>query len=319
MTAPARVLYVAGWGRSGSTLLDVTLGSMAGLVSTGELRYLWTRGLGERRRCGCGDLVPDCAHWRSVLARVGGYPDARGALSPGAVTADQRKVVRTRHTLRLLREGHDRVADRLRHLHRRLYAAILEVTGERVVVDSSKMPADAALLATTPGIELHLVHLVRDPRAVAWSWQRQKLMTDLAAPRPIAPHSPMRSSAQWTSWNALIGRVARRAASHTEVRYEDLVAEPTRVLRRITSAAGLDPQVVDDVVDEAGFRIAVSHTVAGNPARFTTGQVEVTVDDAWRSDQPAGQRALATLPALPLLSRYGYPLVPSAPVRRGGA
>src|SRR5205823_1051409 len=48
-----KVLYIAGPGRSGSTVLDQVLGELPGFVSTGELQALWQRGLVERRPCGC--------------------------------------------------------------------------------------------------------------------------------------------------------------------------------------------------------------------------------------------------------------------------
>lgn len=302
------VLYVAGWGRSGSTLLDVMLGSLPGLTSTGELRYLWTRGLQQDRRCGCGASVGSCPHWRDVLARTGGHPDPDGDLDPAAVAADQAAVARTRHTLGLLRGRRDPVVDRLRDLQRRLVTAIVDTTGDPVVVDSSKMPADAALAVTTPGIDVHLVHLVRDPRAVAYSWQRRKLMIDLAEPRPIGAHSPARSSAQWSSWNLLVERVAARATSTVRVRYEDLVADPAGTLERIVAPVGVPARAVHDRMDDGDYQVEPSHTVAGNPSRFTTGRVQLRLDDDWRADQLRGQRATATLPALPLLRRYGYPL-----------
>ena len=48
--APAvRVLYIAGSGRSGSTILDRTLGQVDGFFSAGELCNLWGRGLLARR------------------------------------------------------------------------------------------------------------------------------------------------------------------------------------------------------------------------------------------------------------------------------
>jgi len=34
-----KVLYIAGWGRSGSTILDNVLGQLDGCFSTGELNY----------------------------------------------------------------------------------------------------------------------------------------------------------------------------------------------------------------------------------------------------------------------------------------
>ena len=42
---PVRVLYVAGAGRSGSTVLANLLGEVPGFVSVGEVRFLWERGL----------------------------------------------------------------------------------------------------------------------------------------------------------------------------------------------------------------------------------------------------------------------------------
>ena len=47
---PTTVLYVAGAGRSGSTLLDNLLGQIPGFFSAGELRYVWERGLIDGRQ-----------------------------------------------------------------------------------------------------------------------------------------------------------------------------------------------------------------------------------------------------------------------------
>ena len=44
----AQVLYVGGWGRSGSTLLSHMLAQVAGHVSVGELRYVWQAGVAGR-------------------------------------------------------------------------------------------------------------------------------------------------------------------------------------------------------------------------------------------------------------------------------
>src|SRR5207249_8771406 len=74
--APAvKVLYVAGSGRSGSTILDRILGQVDGFFSAGELCNLWGRGLLARRRCGCGTPVPDCPVWGAVLAEAFGGAD----------------------------------------------------------------------------------------------------------------------------------------------------------------------------------------------------------------------------------------------------
>jgi hypothetical protein len=62
-----KVLYIAGSGRSGSTILDNTLGQIDGFFSVGELRYIWERGLIEDRLCGCGERVHQCPFWAAAL------------------------------------------------------------------------------------------------------------------------------------------------------------------------------------------------------------------------------------------------------------
>src|SRR3712207_8630396 len=46
------------------------------------------------------------------------------------------------------------------------------VSGKPVIVDSSKSPARALALGMVPGIDLYVVHLVRDGRGVATSLRK---------------------------------------------------------------------------------------------------------------------------------------------------
>src|ERR687892_622891 len=68
----SRVLLVAGWGRCGSTLLDMMLGQVPDMVSAGEVREIWLRGCVENRPCGCGHAFRDCPFWRAVGERAYG-------------------------------------------------------------------------------------------------------------------------------------------------------------------------------------------------------------------------------------------------------
>src|SRR6266498_4080255 len=86
-----KVLYIAGAGRSGSTLLDGVLGQLDGFFAAGELRYLWERGLQESRLCGCGVAVRDCPTWRAVLASAFGP-----GVDANAAARLQRKATRVR-------------------------------------------------------------------------------------------------------------------------------------------------------------------------------------------------------------------------------
>src|SRR5437588_252232 len=58
-------------------------------------------------------------------------------------------------------------------LRRRVYLAIDDLTAGSIIVDSSKIPSHAELLMSAR-CDVSVIHLIRDPRACAYSWQRHK-------------------------------------------------------------------------------------------------------------------------------------------------
>jgi Sulfotransferase family len=304
------VLYVTGWCRSGTTLIGNLLGEVDGVVHVGELRYLWRNGVlgtGTNSTCGCGLPVTECALWRGVLKRLTDG-DLRAAATAWAEA--QERVVRTRHTLVRLAEGIPGVptkpaAAALTERMTALYDAIGEVFGARVVVDSSKFPAEAAMLASSGAIDVRVLHVVRDPRATAHSWLRPK--------NYIPAMDPIRSTRYWTAFNLASELVGLRCGERAlRLRYEDFVRDPraaTAAILRLLDIADEPP------VDAAGVtHLGVNHTVTGNPDRLRQGPTVIRPDDRWRRELDRRTAAKVTALALPLLPRYGYPLR-----ARGGA
>ncbi|MGZ4448844.1 MAG: sulfotransferase [Nocardioides sp.] len=310
MTATT-VVYLAGFGRSGSTLVERLLGAAPGWANVGELVELSRTVARADERCGCGLPFSRCPVWTGVgEAAFGGW----GEDVLDLLTTAQRRAARQRHLPRLVASpGHPSGASAaLRAAYSRVYRAIARVTDARVVVDASKGPALGQALAGAPGVDLRVLNVVRDPRAVAWSWSRR-------VDRPHATSGPAemwriparRAGAQWSALQLEVEAMGRlggvRAA---RVRYEDLVADPVATLVAATAELGLPlapadlPPVVDDRVD-----LAPSHGLAGNPGRFRSGPVALRVDDAWTTEMPARDRAVVTALTLPLLAAYGYPVV----------
>ena len=93
-----KVIHIVSAPRSGSTLLDMLLGSVDGFFSGGELRYLWQRGVIQQRRCGCGLGISECGLWSNVLAAP-----RLSQLDPLEIVHWQHSVARVRHTRRLLK------------------------------------------------------------------------------------------------------------------------------------------------------------------------------------------------------------------------
>jgi len=312
-----RVLYVAGTGRSGSTLTAAMLGQLRGAFAAGEMLYLWQRGLAERRPCGCGTPVPECPVWTDIRTA----PSARASVT-AAVPLDQLDRVepaalhaRLRARLRLRRlplflwrraTGRPPVpphpADDA--VLAALYRTIAARTGADVVIDSSKLPPYGALVGALPGVEVKVLHLVRDPRATAFSWRRTRGLDGAADPTAMDRPSPLRAAVLWLAWNAA-ARLFWRGDAYLRVRYEDLCADPGGTVRRVATFAGL-PTGPLPFAAPGVIQLGPTHTVAGNPSRHRTGAVAVVADDEWRTG--LGRRAfvLVTLVTAPLLRLCGY-------------
>jgi Sulfotransferase family len=314
---PVKVLYISAWGRSGTTILDNLLGELDGFFSAGELRYLWRRGLLGSTPCGCGLPIASCTVWPAVLneAFSGVVPP-----DPVDVVRWQEETARFRHTWRLLRQpsaGSRKTAalqgysDALS----RIYQAIARVTGARVIVDSSKRPSEAALLRLLPGVVPYYVHMVRDPRAVAYSWQRRKQWTASTTASPtrfMRRHGPVDSTLGWISFNLAAEAVANRHASGNSMRlrYEDFMSSPQDVLRALAELVDEHPAQLPFVAERT-VQLGGNHTVSGNPSRFKVGTVELRDDDEWRAKQSKFDRIIVTSLALPFFRRYGYAVRPA--------
>ena len=298
--SPTPVLLLAGSGRSGSTVLANVLGSLDGVFCGGEIRYLWERGLRDDRLCGCGLPFHECPVWRAVLAEAGCPADPAHV---NRIIALSRRAGRVRQVPRLLGPGGRRL---LEHLGRYpaevagLYPAIAAVTGCRLVVDSSKLPAYGWLLDQLPTVRLSVVHLVRDPRAAAYSWQRRKPLADGAASPIMQRQSPAKSAALWDVWNATAVALWRDSGRYLRVGYEDFVRRPRLWTERILALAGHEADLDAVFAGERTVRIRPSHTVAGNPDRLRTGEVDLRLDDEWAGKMRRRDRAVVSALTGPL-------------------
>ena len=190
----------------------------------------------------------------------------------------------------------------------RLYAAVLEVSGAEIVVDASKHASTALVLrrharpstsrcctsyATarpwrTPGPRRS-----RGPRPAPGStWRPGR------RPRPRCT-GPARTRC-WTA-SPRTGRPRSSSATRT--------SPPTRArpspqllafLGRSDSADALS------FVEGSSLHLDPSHTVAGNPMRFSSGVVDVVPDQAWRVAFPESRQRLVAGLTMPLRRRYGY-------------
>ena len=310
-----RVLYVAGSGRSGSTLLEMILGQVPGVTAVGELKYVWTRGVVANRRCGCGEPFLECSFW----SRVG--DDAFGGWSN--VDAEKMSHIRARaerFSAVLAALAAKRVAGRATPYddyaatYSRLYGAIERVSGSSVIVDSSKDLGHAFLLRARDEVDLRYLHLVRDSRGVAFSWQKSVPRPDVVEKKLYMPSKgALTATGGWITRNAVCHLLGRRTLF---MRYETLMSSPRSEVERLLRHAGLQADANRlAFIGDRHVELQPTHGIAGNAGRFSVGRVPLREDTAWRSRLKARDRRMVSLLTWPFLVMYGY----ERPLPRGRA
>jgi hypothetical protein len=302
------VIYIAGSGRCGSTLLERVLGQIPGYVNVGELIELamHTAPLGER--CGCGQATTDCPFWTAVGNRAFGGWDSRYLDS---VRRRQIRVVRRHHRigLRAIERADRKCRTDLAALgvyYESLYRAIAAESGAACVVDASLEVIQALALAGA-GIDVRVIHLVRDVRGVAHSLSK----------RVVRPHAlngtefmwrttPAVAAVMWVLCMNQVKLLRQRGIPVAQMRYEDFVCQPREAVEAALGQLGLppDPSGLAHIGDRRVV-LGPSHGLSGNPSRFLQGELILRPDEAWRDQMSRHNRILVSMIGLQYLLRYG--------------
>ena len=278
-----KVVFIAGCGRSGTTLLGQLLGEFEGFVNVGEAaRYLFDRS--KDLPCGCGASAGDCPFWKDMFHAI-----------PEELAHQGTKSLRIRSfpSLYMRTRGH-RIPAEYAPILAALgdtYRTIVRDTGSNVIIDSSKYPSTALLAGLIPNVELHVVHVVRSPHSVVASWTRKNGY--------LAVHPPGRVVSWWWAYNVLSEALKSRAKSYRLVRYEDFARNPGPVLQNITADVTGSPLPMD-FLEGSEATVHVQHSLAGNPSKFNTGKIKI------RDANTVGKGRLLNLLTFPLQRRYQY-------------
>ena len=297
-----------GAGRSGSTLLERALGEAKGVVALGETVHMWERSVARHELCGCGEAFDACTFWSDVGQKAyGGWE----ALDLDETIAARHGVVRTRRIPELLamgarrdwRQQRARLVDTLEGL----YGAVRDVSGADLIIDSSKLPAYAALLRQAR-IDLRCLFVVRDPRGVAYSWAKSVERPEIVDERVLMPqYSPASATATWSAFAMIAHSLRACGVSMRTVRYEDFLRAPAQTVKDVLAFA---QYASDDTgvahVDGRTLHLTTAHTVAGNPMRFTVGDVELTPDESWRTRLSQADRRTVERLSIGVRRALGY-------------
>lgn len=308
-----RYLYICCAGHSGSTLLDLLLGSHSKIESLGEI-YQLSKCFALNTPCSCGLPTQSCARWQGVAdkivegygidVRVNPYDFNLGQPKAGVVIdklrqtrsylakrkvllffiyLEQRLGIRfPKGATRSFWEGIDNSFE--------LYNYVRELSGAEIIVDSSKAYLKAVGAYLRRPEETRLIILSRDGRGVLYSNLKRR----------FARRSGLNG---WKNYYARALPLFDRNVPEQHkirVKYENLVANPAQELRRICEFVGLEFE--ENMLD---FGSKEHHIVAGNNMRFRKSSA-IYADFAWQRELTEADRKYFMQRAGKLNRRLGY-------------
>jgi len=290
-------------------LLERVLGEIPGYVNVGELIQLARQIAPRGERCGCGQAFADCPFWTAVGKQAFGGWDSRHLDS---VCRLQGRVARQRYISWLLAmelAGRDHRADLAAFgaCYESLYRAIAAESGAACVVDASCEVGQALALAGA-GIDVRVIHLVRDVRGVAHSMSKRHV------PSPHALNetdfmwrtTPAGAAALWVACLKEAKLLRRRGVPVAHMRYEDFVCQPREAVEAALAQLGLSPGPWGLAhIGDRQVVLHLSHGLSGNPSRFRQGEVILRTDEAWRDQMSRRNRIVVTMIGWPYLRHYG--------------
>lgn len=302
-----RVLFVGGYGRSGSTILDLLLDRVPGITAVGEFRHLFGRALGDNELCSCGKPFNDCEYWGRVLAKA--FPDG---FDRERIQQAVKALNKVRLAPQLLHQS--RMSPALReHAHvykdafSAAYKAVAEVSDASVIIDSTKYPVHGMVVKSMSDIDMATMLLVRDPRAVAHSWQRRRTRPEVHWERREMPrHSLAYSGLAWNMSNSLTEKIDKDKRQFRLQRYEDFIEDPLQTINEVASfALGKNIKVDKSVFEK---QPSTPHTIAGNPVRIGSEHIKIRPDTEWHKQMSPQKQAVVAAICAPQMRRFGYSL-----------
>ncbi len=296
-----KIVTIAGSGRTGSTLLSLLLTQGAGTFNMGQLRDFWGA-YARNEACTCGSCLQACPIWSDVVREVFG-------VSPHAAIqkVEERQMAFVQSASKVSSWGDATALAALSNLHadylhdiRNVVRSIASIKNVNTLIDTSKSPEIGLAFSQLPEVELRVLNLIRDPRAVASSWLRKR-----------DEQMALQQSRAWLArqtrleqWSDILGN--RKFV----LRYEDFSTSPRTLVRQVLGWAGLGSDV-SYFASESLAELSWSGQHLYPPANETVivekrTSINIVESTGWRNEGHKKLHERVEKIVHPMLNQFGY-------------
>jgi hypothetical protein len=298
-------VYLTSIQHSGSTLIAFLLGAHPEIATVGEFGSVFRPEWFSRIKCSCGEPLFECSFWKTW------QDDAKRAgldFKPGAmgVNVFEPEYSTSFFDKLLVHYSPHRAIDRIRDAayvclrsRRRKFAAaadrsvrlarlLCQRQQAQAFLDTTKPVQQIRVLGRHPQIDLKVISLIRDGRAV---------MKSLIEKEGYSPEKAV-YDIHWGIRYQLRAEATLPPERLYRLRLEDLCADPTVVLRELRSFIGVAP-------DPLGCDSTQGHHIIGNGMRMRYDGV-IRYDQSWKTELSPQHLALFEARAGRINRSLGY-------------
>jgi hypothetical protein len=311
MMAEKTVIYIAGYGRSGSTLLARILGSHENIFAVGELINFLKLIDSEESVCSCGKKIQRCEFWSDIIQKFGKDFDNISELKD----IQKRYESFSCFFRRIFERGSYRRA-RYADLTQYLISSIFQnlPNDVRYIIDSSKTTWSRFFrpisFAKIGSLNVKVIHIIRDGRGCIWSNIKGAdtgLLKGADLNRQVS-FPVFRTAAHWLFANmgAHVFQAINPSKDYCWIRYEDLIERPEETYVKLGEFLGVcfDQQI--EMIRTSGD-IPPGHLIAGNRMR-SFKKIRIKADVEWKKRLRLHQQLLFWFFGWPLALFYNYRL-----------
>tara|TARA_Y100000996_G_C22471037_1_gene622110 strand:+ start:201 stop:1097 length:897 start_codon:yes stop_codon:yes gene_type:complete len=261
-----KLIYIAGGGHSGTTIIDLLISSSKEVFSIGEGKFYekYIENDDGKRLCTCKEKFKDCSFWQEVRRNIEKkdiYPYSNSIFQQIKI------MILTFFSpwfpKKSSNQGYDNIISSC-------FNAALDVKPKlKYILDSSKDPFYLFELCKNLNYEIIVIHIIRDARGYAYSYnneERKRLKLDIK--------SNIRAVIEWIVLNLLIVRIIDRFAIKSyRTSYEEFCSNPQKFINKISSLLEIN-------LDENFLKSIEGndyHNLEGNNLRFS--KVDQIIED----------------------------------------
>ena len=279
MNKKIKVIYILGSGHSGSTLLDLIIGSHSYIESAGEIDRFWRYvshqppQTGEKERfCTCGQPIDQCQYWNKVRYELK-QTCGKTEINP-----------KSKNTEQFIENNYYFIK------------AILTASRKKIFCDSSKNSYRLDKFLNSNLFDVHIVHLIRDGRAVGFSLKKKGARTS-----NNNLYDYYQAVKLWSKQNLMYKHKYMKDGNYLELKYEDLVRDPKTSIEQILAKLSLEFEP-----SQLNFSEYDHHNIGGNRMRMS--KQEIRKDMNYLENLSFKEWWIGTILGFSAIRSFGYSL-----------